>query len=275
MSTNDERDLKTLRDQSRAAWDANAAFWDEKMGEGNQFQRLLVNPAAERLLELRPGELVLELACGNGLFARRLADLGARVVATDFSRELIQRAQAHATPHADRIEYRYLDATDGQQLQELGEKRFDAIVANMAIMDIASIEPLMNAAPRLLKSDGRFVFTILHPCFNSTGTLLVGEEEDHDGKLETTFFVKVKRYKSVGVTRGLAIIGQPAPQYYFHRTLTELFGAAFRAGLVVDGLEEPSFAETVERSRWLSWTSFQDIPPVLAARFRPFAPVQS
>ena len=38
-----------------------AEFWDERMGEGNQFQRMLVGPATERLLELRDGERVLEI----------------------------------------------------------------------------------------------------------------------------------------------------------------------------------------------------------------------
>ena len=35
----------------RDIWDANAAFWDARMGqEGNDHRRLLVGPAQERLL---------------------------------------------------------------------------------------------------------------------------------------------------------------------------------------------------------------------------------
>src|SRR4030095_7271820 len=87
-------------------WDAKAAFWDERMGEGNAFQRVLIGPASERLLAVRPDELVLDVACGNGVFARRLAHLGARVVATDFSARFLDLARARTTEHADRIEYR-------------------------------------------------------------------------------------------------------------------------------------------------------------------------
>ena len=55
------------------------------MKEGNRHSKELVWPAQERLLGLRRGESVLEVACGNGNFARRMARAGAKVVASDFS----------------------------------------------------------------------------------------------------------------------------------------------------------------------------------------------
>src|SRR5579859_5686634 len=91
----------------QAIWERKAAFWDERMADGNQFQRILVGPSSERLLQMRPGQQILEIACGNGVFSRRLAALAAQVVATDFSRTFLQRAQARTTTHADRIEYRH------------------------------------------------------------------------------------------------------------------------------------------------------------------------
>ncbi len=39
--------------QAHEAWEKKAAFWDEMMGEGNAFQRVLIGPAAERLLKVR------------------------------------------------------------------------------------------------------------------------------------------------------------------------------------------------------------------------------
>src|SRR5436305_7719498 len=138
-------DLKNLNQKTQEAWNQNAALWDEKMGEGNLFQRVLISPTSERLLDLKPGELVLEIACGNGVFARRMAQLGAQVIATDFSQNLLERAKARATDHADRIEYRLVDATDEAELLTLGKRRFDAAICNMAIMDMAEIEPLMSA----------------------------------------------------------------------------------------------------------------------------------
>ena len=80
---------RRLVSETQAIWDGKAEFWDARMGEGNPFQLVLVGPAAERLLMLQPGERVLEIACGNGVFARRLARLGGRITATDFSRRFL------------------------------------------------------------------------------------------------------------------------------------------------------------------------------------------
>ena len=64
MSRSENRD-------ARAAWDRNTGFWDERMGEGNDFVEELVWPPTERLLELAPDRRVLDVACGNGLTSRR------------------------------------------------------------------------------------------------------------------------------------------------------------------------------------------------------------
>jgi hypothetical protein len=140
----------------------------------------------------------------------------------------------------------------------------------MALMDMVSIMPLFNALHRLLRPQGRFVFSLTHPCFNTTGSQKVVEEDYVDGRLISTYAVKVIRYKSLGPGKGLGVIGQPLPQYYFDRTLSTLFGAFFAAGFVLDGLEEPAFTEaTADPDRVFSWDNFPEIPPVLVARVRP------
>lgn len=262
------QDLRAFTRETRDIWDRNAVFWDEKMGEGNQFQKILVGPAAERLLWLERGEVVLDVACGNGVFARRLAQLGARVVACDFSEGLLRRARDRGAEHAERIEYRLVDATDEGQLLELGRGRFDAAVCNMALMDMTTIDPLMRALSQILKPGGRFVFSVSHPCFNSTGCKMVIEEETRDGELVVAYSVKVSNYLRLPPSKGLGIIGQPEPHYYFDRSIGVLFNAGFRAGFAMDGIEEPSFDEDVAAERPFAWPNFTDIPPVLVARMR-------
>ncbi len=266
----DERmqDHTALNREVQAIWNQNADFWDEKMGEGNQSQKLLTGPASERLLDLHPEEWVLEIACGNGAFARRMAQLGARVIASDFSEKLLEHARARSVEFGDRVEYRLIDATAEDQLLALGIRRFDAAVCTMALMDMATIEPLMSALSQLLKPGGRFVFSVTHPCFNTTGSTLMVEEEDRKGQLITTYSVKVSKYLGLGTTKGLAIVGQPAPQYYFNRPLSMLLNTCFRAGFVLDGIEEPAFDESAQASRPLSWVNFREIPPALVARMR-------
>ena len=268
METTQHGSDRDLVAEMQQIWDAKAAFWDERMGEGNAFQRLLVGPATERLLAVQPGELVLEIACGNGAFARRLAQLGARVVATDFSARFLELARARPSDGAP-IDYRQVDATDAGQLLALGKGRYAAAVCNMALMDMPMIEPLLAALPRLLTPGGRFVFAVPHPAFNSNDTRFALEEVDRDGTLVETRSVKVVDYLGVRPGLGMGMPGEPTPHWYFHRPLATLLGACFAAGFVLDGLEEPAFEITEPGHRPLSWTQFRGIPPVLAARLRP------
>lgn len=263
-------DPRQLNRETRELWERKARFWDERMGEGNRFQEVLVGPASEDLLGVRPGELVLDLACGNGVMSRRLARLGATVVGTDFSPTLLERARARTTEHADRVEYVLADATDEAQLLALGEARFDGAVCNMALHDIADIGPLMRTLPRLLKPAGRFVFSVPHPAFNfPLGSKAALEEEDRDGDLVEVRYIKVSNYLRVPPAKGAGMPGEPAPHYYFHRPLHALLGACFGGGFALDGLEEPAFGPEDEAGRPLGWASFKDIPPVLVARLRP------
>ncbi len=268
MSTN----LQEANAETQAAWNANAAFWDERMGDaGNGFVNQLIWPAVTELLALQPGERILDVACGNGLYARRLAALGAEVVAFDFAQSMIDHAAQYKTEHAAHITYYTCDATNEAALVQLGEQQFDAALCNMALMDMAEIDPLMRALVRLLKPDGRFVFAISHPCFNQAKASHVAEMEDREGDIVTTYSVKIRGYMTPRMAHGLAIVGQPQPQLYFDRPLHQLLGAGFAAGFVMDALAERAFsADTPPGRNLLGWSgNFSEIPPVLVVRMRP------
>lgn len=230
-------------------------------------QRTLIAPATERLLDLKPGERVLDIACGNGAFSRRMAQLGARVVACDIAENFIERAKARTTENADHIVYQVVNATDETALLALGKPSFDAAVCTMAMVVLPEIAPMLSALRQLLKPGGRFVFSVTHPCFDSSrGLKRVIEEEDRDGQIVDVYAIKISGYATPETYRGLGIIGQPAPQYYFHRPLNVLFDACFRAGFVIDALAEPTFSATANPNRPFSWENYREIPPVLIAR---------
>ena len=96
-----------LHGEVRAVWDALAAFWDNLVQPDVTWLRDVILPSVERLLLLQPGEHILDIACGNGGFARRMSDLGAHVLATDFSEGMLERARSHGGA----VEYRSADAT--------------------------------------------------------------------------------------------------------------------------------------------------------------------
>jgi 2-polyprenyl-3-methyl-5-hydroxy-6-metoxy-1,4-benzoquinol methylase len=257
----------SLNCEVREIWNRNADFWDQRMGEGNDFHKRLIEPAQLRLLALGGAEMILDAACGNGQFARKLADLGARVVAVDASARMIENAEARSGQYKDRIEYRVLDCTDRAGLLALGERRFDRVVCTMALMDMAEIQPLVSAAAKLLKAGGCFVFSLLHPCFNSGLVKLGMEQHDIGGELVVDYFVRMSRSIEPLTTTGLAILGQPVPQYYFHRPISMLFSAFFAESFALDGIEEPVFERKADATRLFDMV-FEKIPPALVARMR-------
>jgi 2-polyprenyl-3-methyl-5-hydroxy-6-metoxy-1,4-benzoquinol methylase len=253
-------------DAVRDAWEKNGRWWSDRFGEGNDFHLNLVAPPVEKLLDIQADELILDIACGNGAFSRRMADLGAKVVGFDFSTSFIECAKERSSAYVNRIEYHVMDATNVAQMLSLGEGRFSAAVSNMALMDMSNIEPLAECLPKLLKPGGRFVFSIMHPCFNNPDTRMAMEEEDREGELVTTRSIKIGRYLTPFSSQGVGIVGQPVPQTYFHRSLQDLLRPFLAQGMSLTGLEERAFADVSDARGPLSWDHFAEIPPVLAVR---------
>jgi SAM-dependent methyltransferase len=234
------------------------------MQAGATWQRQVIQPSVERLLRLQAGERVLEIACGNGEFARRMSDLGAHVLATDFSEGMLERARSHG----GEVEYRSADATVEDQLLALGQPgSFDAVVSNMAIMDMESIEPMAAASARLLNATGRFVFSTLHPSFNS-GDARPTVEIDPEGSATEIYSVRVSSYGRPATSKGVGIPSQPVEQWYFHRPLWMILEPFLEHGFVLDGLEEPLVPGPDERNAGKPSHVFTQVPGVLVARLR-------
>jgi 2-polyprenyl-3-methyl-5-hydroxy-6-metoxy-1,4-benzoquinol methylase len=264
----EEAEFPEQSDENRRIWDANARWWDDRIGDGNDFQVLLIEPGTEGLLDVRAGDTILDVACGAGRFARRLAELGARVVAFDYSAEFIGRARER-TPGDAAIEYHVVNAANAEALLSLGSKPFNKAVCTMALMDMPEIGPLFTALSRMLTPGGSFVFSVTHPCFHSAAIQRFAEiSEEQPGRHATRSGVKVSSYLSPFARKTEGIIGQPEPQWFFHRSISVLFRFGFEAGFVVDGIEEPGFRKTENLKAGVRWHDMPDIPPVMIVRMK-------
>jgi 2-polyprenyl-3-methyl-5-hydroxy-6-metoxy-1,4-benzoquinol methylase len=253
---------------TKDAWEANADLWDSRMGdEGNDFFNILCWPVLASFLDPKPDSVILDIACGNGLTSRCLAARGADVTAFDFSSNLIEKAKERPNPD-NHISYHVIDATNEEQLLSLGKHKFDSALSNMALFDMENIKTLFRALPKLLKTNGFFVFSIMHPCFNNSSANHIVEEWD-DGTIHTRYAIKISRYISSYQSEGLALRGQPKPQLYFNRPIQYYMNIAFQNGFVVDGFEERAFPPEHPQTSSLGWGGkFSEIPPVLIMRMR-------
>src|SRR5437762_3130729 len=197
MKTKDQSsEFPEHADENRRIWDTNAFWWDDRIGDGNTFQTILIEPATERLLDVGTGDTILDVACGAGRFARRMAALGGRVVAFDYSAAFIARARER-TPSDAGIEYHIVDAGNAMALQSLGSNRFNKAVCTMAMMDMPEIGPLFATLSEVLTAGGVFVFSVSHPCFHSAAIQRFAEiEEQQAGRHAIRSGVKVSSYLS-------------------------------------------------------------------------------
>jgi SAM-dependent methyltransferase len=268
MTSSPSSDFPQHVDENRRIWNTNARWWDDRIGDGNDFQTLLIEPATERLLNVTAGDTILDVACGAGRFARRMAALGAKVVAFDTSSEFIARARER-TPADASIEFHHLDATRLDEMRSLEANRFTKAVCTMALMDMPEIAPLFRALSQLLPQDASFVFSVLHPCFHSATIQRFAEMyEEGPGRHVIRNGVKVSSYLSPSAHKTEGIVGQPEPQFVFHRPISRLFQLGFDAGFAVDGFEEPGFVPAETPRAGVKWQDMPDIPPILVVRMR-------
>jgi SAM-dependent methyltransferase len=108
--------------------------------------------AALELLDPRPGELILDLGCGDGTLTKKIVDAGARVIGLDASAEMVEAARAKGidafVADAEALD---LDA------QSLRFGQFDAVFSNAALHWMLDPDAVANGVFKMLRSGGRFV----------------------------------------------------------------------------------------------------------------------
>jgi ubiquinone/menaquinone biosynthesis C-methylase UbiE len=225
-----------------SAWEAMAAWYDEKQGdEGDLWHRTLIDPALLRVLGSVAGQAVLDLACGNGYLARRFARMGARVTAVDASPAIIERARLRERRAPLGVAYHVGDTA---RLDMADDGSIDAAVSNMALMDIEDAAGTIREVGRVLRPGGRLVASLSHPCFDVVNaSAWVVERID----FTTTVWRKVSRYRQCfaglvpwrASATGEDIGRTPA----YHRPLSWYVRALRDAGLAVTAFEEPEPTE--------------------------------
>ncbi len=149
-------DAKLQRRIQRYGWDKAAADYEGYWGKQ-------IEPAQRRLLEmaaLRPGERVLDIACGTGLItfpaAISVGPHGA-VVGTDISGKMVERGREESAKLGlANVTFQRADA----ETLDFPESSFDAVLCSLGLMYLPEPIDALRLVRRVLKPGGRLAVTI-------------------------------------------------------------------------------------------------------------------
>jgi 2-polyprenyl-3-methyl-5-hydroxy-6-metoxy-1,4-benzoquinol methylase len=188
------------------------------------FARAWADDARPFLPEDLSGQRVLEMGCGLGELSRFMADRGAEVTAVDLSPRMVEHALASA-PTAG-VCYLVGDVTGSEWWDRVP---FDGVVCNMALMDVDDLGGALATAARVLRPDGWFSFSLLHPCFPGLRT---------ETSEQLSSWPPARGYDAEGwwTTGGDGVRGRVGAQ---HRMLSTYLNGALQAGFVLEEFAEP------------------------------------
>jgi SAM-dependent methyltransferase len=203
-------------------WERHAGWWQDKFTDG-------VDPEyEEQLLPLVDEHLagatrVLDLGCGEGQVARRVAALGAEVVGVDPTGAQLATARARGGgPH-------YVRAA--AEAVPLGDGSFDAALSCLVFEHLDPFEPAVAEVARVLAPGGRFALFLNHPLLQAPGS---GWVIDH---------ILDEQYWRVGPylpdDHAMEEVAPGVDLPFMHRPLYRYVNELASHGLLIERVEEP------------------------------------
>ncbi len=199
-------------------WDKGADAYAEGVEAGPKFS-YVVN-VLDRLIGDVNRLRVLDLGCGQGWLAGHLRAAGAEVTGIDGSANLLELARRKY----GNIKFLQADLANG--LPDL-DGQFDLAVSHTVVMDLPDVDHLFKDVSVALVVGGRFVFSLLHPCFWNQKSHRDDETGDWHKRVRGYLNHEVWRVKSFG------------GHNHYHRPISYYTSALHRAGLVIRQLLEP------------------------------------
>lgn len=251
------------RPAASTSWERVSGWYASHLKQDDFLQRDIVIPGTLSLLQDAEAGAHLDIACGDGNFARVFAQAfpGRSFVGLDASPSLIRFAEQKRLRNARFV------VGDAQALPRLAEAPFTSASCILAIQNIEDPGDAFQSLHHLLAPGAPFVFVLNHPCFRQPRQSGWGWDEER--KIQ---YRRIDRYLS---SYEMPIVAHPgkAPSVTttsYHRSISYYVSELANAGFVVDALEEwtsPAKSDSGPRAKAEN-VSREEFPLFLAIRAR-------
>ena len=233
-------DSGSLRSQAvrDTSWGGVADWYNKHLEKGDDtYHTKVVFPNILRMLGDVTGKRVLDMACGQGIFAEKLRDGGAFVTGVDLGKELIAIAEENSKTVKEKGTHKVVyHVGSADDLFMLKNGSFDIVVCILALQNIEDLAKTISEARRVLTSSGKLFFVLNHPSYRNPKQTYWGYNEADDKQ-----YRRVDEYMSESHVRIDMTPGSTVDKKFtvsFHRPLQVYIKALSKNGLAVTRLEE-------------------------------------
>ncbi len=139
------------------SWESSEKWYNECVGEkGHYYHESMILSKSIHLLNLKPGDSLLDLGCGQGVFERALPKT-IHYTGVDNAKSLVAEAKKRSPKG------QFFVADVCQKLPF--EQTFDAACFILSLQNMESPNLALANAGKHLKEEGKLLIVLNHPCF--------------------------------------------------------------------------------------------------------------
>ena len=216
----------------KTSWGEVANWYDQLLGKNDTYQKQVILPNLIRLMSIKKTDTVLDIACGQGFFAREFSKMANSVIGVDVSKELIKIAQEQKV---NNINY-FVSSAD--KLSFIKDGSVDKISIILALQNIDNLASVIKECSRVLKNRGNLYIVLNHPAFRVPQKSSWGYDEKRGIQ-----YRRIDRYLSeimvnIDMNPGEKVKKNKKYTVSFHRPLQVYLNSLNSSGFLVSNFKE-------------------------------------
>ena len=213
---------------NNTSWESSHKWYDSLVGEkGHYYHEHVVLPQSLKLLSLKPTNSLLDLGCGQGILSRHIPP-NIDYVGIDASPSLIKEAK--------RRSQKLFQVGDITKPLNLKAEPFSHAALILVLQNVEDHEKALQNAASALKSGGKLLIVLNHPCFRIPRQSNWGEDA-----LKKLQYRRLDLYMSslkIPIQTNPGAGEKSATTWSFHHPLSVYTEALSKSGFVIEKMEE-------------------------------------